>query len=171
MRNKFLAVFFLITAVGLQATESNLIVSDCVKENRGEEPSEKLLDVTHRFIDFVNRISQREVFSYSEVAASLLAPNCQKSFNGNLYTESRDDYIADLLEVNRVYGNWRVEPLDIIISPINRCAVVRLMIDMEKFGTFTAIAILRFNEDYQVFEINEVLSRVESSYNFDENSQ
>lgn len=119
-----------------------------------------------RYLDFIDQISQGEDRPYAEMASSLLAPECKKIYNGTLYTETREDFIADLLQVNKTYGRWNVRPADIIIS--NDSAVLRLFIDMETLGSFTAIVILRYNENGLITEINEVFNKVEDSYQFEE---
>lgn len=136
-------------------------------ENNVDDPSDKMMGVTQRYLDFIHRISQGDHFSHKDAASSILIFDCQKIFNGKVYTTNRDAFIADLLEVNRAQGNWVVEPVDILVSPQSNCAVLRLMIYMENIGTFTTIVILRFNSDYLISEINEVFNKVESSYNFD----
>ncbi len=135
-------------------------------EDRANEADKKLLEVTHRYLGFINRISKGEV-PQRDAAVSLLAPDCKKVLNGKVYTKTRDDFISDLLEVNRTQGCWTVKPVDIISSPKNKSVTLRLMIDMEKLGPFTAIVICRFDANNLISEINEVFNKVEDSYHFD----
>ncbi len=163
MRNIILMVFCLVPLV-LQSMEKDQLVELSVQS---EDCSEKLLNVTQRYLDLIHRISQGEDAAHREISTSILTPDCKKIFNGTLYTATRDDFISDLLEVNRTQGCWSVDPVDIISSPQQKTVVLRLMINMEKVGVFTTIVILRFDSNYLIYEINEVFNKVEGSYNFD----
>lgn len=121
----------------------------------------------NRYVDFINRISQGEEFAQNEVAATLLSPECRKIFNGGICIEKRDAIVSDLLLVHKNHGSWTISPADIIISAEDQTAVLRLFIDMEKFGVFNAIVILRYDSHGLVTEINEVFNRVEGTYSFD----
>lgn len=138
------------------------------RDDNNEDSSARMIEVTRRYLDFINRISQGEVFPQYEEGAFLLAADCQKVFNGKLFTSSREDFIADLLEVNRNQGCWSVVPVEVMSAPQSRCTILRLMIEMDNFGTFTAILILRFNSDDLISEINEVFNRAEGSYHFED---
>lgn len=132
-----------------------------------EDTEKKLIDATHRYLDFIKKIGSGESFPHPEVAATLLSPNCKKVFNGTLYTSNRNDFIEDLLLVHKTQGSWSVLPVDVMIDPTNRCSVLRLIIKMEKSETFTAMVILRYDDSYLITEINEVFSRVGNSYDFE----
>jgi hypothetical protein len=139
-----------------------------------ERIERSLLEVTEQYLILVNRIgafqekiTDQNRTEFARVAEPLLAPNLRKILNGQLYTETRDAFIADLTQVNQTTSRWTVEPVDTITSVKTREVVLRLMIDMEKAGRFTAMVILRFTEAHQIFEINEVLSKMQDSYHFD----
>ncbi len=144
-----------------QAMDNNNQMGDAM-----EYPSNSLLKATDRYLELIHQISQGKFLIDTGQSAAILAPDCRKIFNGKLYTQNREDFIADLLEVNRVQGCWHVVLADRILSAESRCVVLRLMIEMENVGAFTAIVILRFNEDNLISEINEVFNRVEGVYNF-----
>lgn len=136
-----------------------------------EITEKKLLDQTYRYLDFISKIGGGEIFSYTEVAADLLTLDCQKVFNGNLYTASRDLFIADLLSVNETQGCWTILPLDILISPKNKTSTLRLIIKMGKSDVFTAMVLLRYDDNYLIKEINEVFNKVGTSYDFEDESK
>lgn len=158
--NIFLAITLLLIPIGIK---SNIHAYENMEEINANK---KLLDVTHDYLTFINRLSQGEVFPDQDDAASIIAWDCQKIFNGKLHTQKREDFVSDLIEVNKTHGCWTVKPVDIISSPENMCVTLRLMIDIEKLGAFTAIVILRFNSNYLISEINEVFNKLEG-YNFD----
>ena len=43
---------------------------------------------------------------------------------------------------------------------------MRIFIEMENFGAYTAIVILRYDTRYLITEINEVLNQVKGAYDF-----
>lgn len=135
----------------------------CFKEN-----SEALHKATYRYLNFINQISTGEVFPQMEAAAEIISPNCKKVLNGQLFTQNREDFVTDLLSLYENQGGWKVIPAEILIVPLDNTVVLRIFIEMEKFGSYTAIVILRYDESYLVTEINEVLSEVKGSYDFED---
>lgn len=136
----------------------------CLQEN-----SEALQKATDRYLNFINKISKGEAFPQMEAAAELLSPNCKKILNGQLFTQNREDFVTDLLSVYESQGAWKVYPMDTIIAPSSNAVVLRIFIEMENSGTYTAIVILRYDSSYLITEINEVLNQVKGSYDFEDN--
>ncbi len=131
--------------------------------------SEALLKASHKFVDFINRIGNGEVFMQMDKAATLIAPECKKIFNGHLFTKNREEFVADLLSVHENYGCWTITPIEVIRAPSDHIVILRLLIEAENFGTNTAIVILRYDSNYLITEINEVFSPVKGSYDFEGN--
>lgn len=77
-------------------------------------------------------------------------------------------FVTDLLSVYENQGGWKIYPADILVAPSSQSVVLRLFIEMENLGLYTAMVILRYNSDYLITEINEVLSRVKGSYDFED---
>jgi hypothetical protein len=136
----------------------------CLQEN-----SESLQKATDRYLSFIDQISKGEVFPQMETAAEIISPHCKKILNGQLFTQNREDFVSDLLSVYENQGAWKVYPADIIIDSSSNSVVLRIFIEMENFGTYTAIVILRYDSSYFITEINEVLSQVKGSYDFKDN--
>ena len=113
-----------------------------------QDNSETLLKASRRYVDFINRISVGEVFPQLDEAATLIAPDCKKIFNGHLFTKNREEFVADLLSVYENHGSWKIIPVDIIPAPASNIVVLRLIIETERFGTNTAIVILRYDSSY-----------------------
>ncbi|MBI3212109.1 MAG: hypothetical protein HYZ47_05485 [Simkania negevensis] len=114
-------------------------------------------------MNFIGQISRGSVPSQIE-AAEILSADCKKVLNGQLFTQSREDFVMDLLSVYKNQGAWEVFPADIIVS--SHAVVLRLFIEMEKAGAYTAMVILRYDADCLITEINEVLSPVKGGYDF-----
>lgn len=158
------------------------LISYCGEEKQTVDPHQIHLDqqyfsealllaASHRYLDFINKISQGELFPQGEEAASLLASDCKKVLNGQRYTQTREEFVADLLSVYASQGSWKVCPADIIVAPSSHSVVLRLIIEMEQACTYTAIVILRYNSDYLITEINEVLNQVKGAYDFTEDDK
>lgn len=134
-----------------------------------EEDSAALQKATDRYLNFINQISKGEAFPQMDVAAEIISPNCKKILNGQLFTQNREDFVNDLLSVFENQGGWQVYPADTIINSLSKTVVLRLFIEMDNLGTYTAIVILRFDSSYLITEINEVLNLVKGTYGFKEN--
>lgn len=127
--------------------------------------SEILIKAAQRYLIFINQISQGIPASQTE-AAEILSPNCKKVLNGQIFTQNREDFLKDLRSVYENQGAWVVRAVDIIPAPSTQTVVLRLFIEMEKHGTYTAIVILRYDSNYLVTEINEVLTQAKGAYDF-----
>jgi len=130
-----------------------------------------LRNATDQYLHWINRISQGEVFPQMEAAAEILSPDCRKILNGQLFTETREDFVIDLLSFYANQGAWKITPADIIIDSTSRTVVLRLFIEMANSSTYTAIVILRYDSNHLITEINEVLNEVKGSYGFSMHSK
>lgn len=140
-------------AVGNKNTENFKTIS--LQEN-----SEGLQKATENYLSFINQISKGEIFPQMETAAEIISPNCKKILNGQLFAQNREEFVRDLLSVYENHGGWKVCPADIIIEPSSNTVVLRIFIETENFGIHTAIVILRYDSNYLITEINEVLNQV-----------
>lgn len=132
----------------------------------------RMLTVTHRYLNFIEQISRGENFPYGAIAVSLLAPDCEKIFNGVPKLKGRDAFISDLLDVYKSQGSWDVDLVEPASPSQSRKTVTMpLNIDMGKAGTFTAIVILSFNSDFLITRIYEVLTNIDGAYKFDSGSK
>lgn len=132
-----------------------------------QENAEALKKATHRYLHFINKISQGEVFPQMEVAEGIISPNCKKILNGRLLSQNREDFVSDLLFIYENQGAWKVSPVDIIVDSSGSTVVLRIFIESLNLGTYTAMVILRYDSSYLITEINEVLS-LKDSFDFKE---
>lgn len=130
------------------------------------DSTQALLKATHKYLHFIERISCGENFDQNEEASSILSPECKKVLNGQLYTKNRNEFVADLLDVYKNKGQWKITAAEIIPASQNKIVVLRLFIEMKSSGTFTTIVILRYNSMNLITEINEVLNEVKGTYDF-----
>ena len=130
------------------------------------ENMDVLRKATDRYLHFIDQISQGKDFPQLEASSKILSPNVKKILNGQLFTQNRDDFVNDLLSVYANQGAWKIDPVDMIIDSTTNTVVLRIFIQMEKSGSYTAIVILRYDSNYSITEINEVLNEVKGSYDF-----
>ncbi len=123
-----------------------------------ESPSELLLDSSYRYLDLIDQISNG-LIPDDDYTASILSPHCKKIFNGNLVTLNRDEFIIDLITTYELQGRWIFFPEDVIAATLD-CVIMRLTIVMQDSGVFTSMVILAFDECGLIFEINEVLTKM-----------
>lgn len=130
---------------------------------------ETLKSAANAYLKLIDEISHGQ-FSQGE-ASSIITPNCKKILNGRLYTETKDDFLNDLYSVYNTQGPWKIHLNDLFIDTFSHAVILRLFIEMEKLGVYTAIVVLRYDSDYLITEINEVLSHADGSYNFKDNER
>lgn len=150
-----LAFFIVVFSTQIHSRETLMMTS-----------SENLIKTTHQYLDFVNRIGRGESFPEVKEGALLFAPDCKKTFNGHLFGESAEKLILDLVSVHENYGDWQNTPLEIIPVPEQSTVVLRMLIEGVNAGKNTAIAILRYDSNGLITEINEVFSPIIDAYDF-----
>lgn len=129
------------------------------------ENNDVLRKATDRYLHFIDQISQGKDFPQLE-ANKILSPDLKKILNGQLFTQNREEFVNDLLSVYAHQGPWKIDPADMIIDSSTNTVVLRIFIKMEKSGFYTAMVILRYDSEYLIKEINEVLNEVKGSYDF-----
>lgn len=123
--------------------------------------SEALRKATDKYLNFINQISKGIDFSQTQ-ATEIIASQCNKILNGQILTQNREDFLMDLRSFYENHGGWEVFPADVIIAPASNTVILRLFIETEKLGLYTAIVILRYDSALSITEINEVLSEVKT---------
>ncbi len=135
-----------------------------------ENRSLKIETAAKAYLAFVSLIAKGEDFDQLEAAKAVLSPDCKKIFNGVLLTSSCEQFVQDLLLVQKTYGFWILKPAEILTCPDSNTAVVRLFVDLPSQGTFTEVLILRFDDNMLITELNIVFNKVEYGYGFVENT-
>lgn len=156
-----LIIVSLLSIIECQAAEKNQEDSQIAMNK-----TEVLETVTHKYLEFINQLGRGEEFDQEKVAETLLTTDCKKVLNGVLFTKSRKDFVADLINLYKNQGGWKVRPAEIIMASSNNTAILRLFIEMQKSGVYTTIVILRFDSNNLITEINEVLNEVKGAYDF-----
>lgn len=131
------------------------------------EDTEDLQQAVVEYLNYVNKISSGVAFPEKETADTILATDCKKYLNGQLYTSNKESFVNDLLSAYKNLGGWKVYPENIILAPASKNAVLRLFIQIKDQGTYAAIVILHFDSQLLITEIHEVLSPANGSYNFE----
>ncbi len=161
---------FLISVLffGTQVDAFPIKMSDtAIEQLKLHAAAQKMKDAASRYIQFINRLASGEQFDHQESANKLLRHDCKKIFNGALVTSDSKAFVDDLLTLHATYGSWKLTPADIIISTESSTAAVRLFVDIPALGKFTEIVLMRFDEDFSIFELNIVFSKVQDGYEFE----
>lgn len=106
-------------------------------------------------IETLNQIGASQIHSVSKDIEPLCSINCKKIRNG------KDLFAAQLDAGKQWLGTWVIDLQEALISTDDRTAVVRYELATEKEDRLIIIAILRFNSDYLISEINEVHNKLE----------
>lgn len=134
------------------------------KKRAGNDDSiikEDLTDAGNRYIAFLKHQGLSANPSYPQEIFSLCAKNCRKVRNGKLLFEGCE-YFADQLNTAKEWiGTWSMDILDLIVSTDSRSVVIRYALSTEKEGVLIVFAILRYDENYMIYEINEVHNKFE----------
>jgi hypothetical protein len=123
----------------------------------------KLIDLTNRYVEFINQVSQGEQTSHP--IDTLFSPNCKKMLNGATITTTSKAFVSELTTLQSTHGCWKVTPLDTIYDTKKNTVVLRLIIEMNG-KSFTGMVILRSSAKHRIKEINEVFNEVKGSYGF-----
>ncbi len=130
----------------------------------------RLCEVTELYLTLVRKIGSLEgeinrlfITDIAPIAGRILEQSMTKVINGTTVTHTREEFLTGLVDINQKTSRWTIEVADKITSEKTKEVILRLIILMGSSGAFTAMVILRFNENYKIFEINEVFSKIDGS--------
>ncbi len=109
-----------------------------------------------RYIDMLNLAGKSDQTMYQKALPIVMSPQCQKIINGKLAVSNIKQLDSQLQDVHKMAGNWDIQPLDVIASSTDKTCVIRYILNSKSKGHFTTIAILRFDDNGRIKEINEV---------------
>jgi len=91
----------------------------------------------------------------------LCAKNCKKVRNGKLLFKGKEFFVAQLDTGKEWLGAWSIDVQEVLLSTDNRTATIRYNLITEKESDLVVIAILHFDPNYLIDEINEVHNKLE----------
>ncbi len=122
---------------------------------------EALFQVANNYIKILNKIGKLQSDCRSEDIMTLCSMNCKKVRNGKVLFEGKDFFAAQLDTGKEWLGAWSIKVQEVLISTDNRSAVIHYELATEKEDDLVIIAILHFNSNYLINEINEVHNKLE----------
>lgn len=122
-----------------------------------------LADIGRSYLDLLKRIGVERTKEYAQEVESLFAPSCKKIVNGEVWYESRDDFLPQLLSTGKAAGLWNIQNLAIIPGIDGKTVVIHFIAPTENIGIWNAITILRCNEQQKIIEIDEIFNSYEGS--------
>ncbi|MFA6915040.1 MAG: hypothetical protein WC222_01460 [Parachlamydiales bacterium] len=122
---------------------------------------EALIKAANHYIETLNRIGTSQTDYQSNDIEPLCSINCKKIRNGKVLFEGKDLFAAQLDAGKEWLGTWAIDVQEVLTSTDNRTAVIRYELATEKEDHLVIIAILRFDSNYLISEINEVHNKLE----------
>lgn len=122
---------------------------------------EQLKEKSVRYIAVLNLAGRLDAKGLADELPKIVTNNCHKVINGKTMTTDIVQLKFQLEELINMAGVFTVEALDVLPSPQDSASVVRYILSSTYKGKYTTIAILHFNEDGVITEINEVNNRFE----------
>lgn len=122
-----------------------------------------LIQLTALTIAYIQFMSNLGDLSNHEICINqlpeLFAENVIKVENGKVIAKGHAALLTQLENARNYAFPWHIEVLDLISDDENRASAVRFRWNSEKVGPHITTAILKFNEDGKVFEIDEVYNK------------
>lgn len=122
---------------------------------------EALKSAGEKYLNFLNTVGQSDNSKANKQLPLVIAPRCQKIINGKIVAKDTDQLKIQLQDVHKMVGTWTIESLDTIASPLDQACVVRYVLKSSQKGNYTTMAILRYDEQGRVKEINEIWNMFE----------
>ena len=131
------------------------------EENMSLLEKDALTEAANNYITTLNQIGQRHSDYQSEDITPLCSKNCKKVRNGKVLFEGKSFFAAQLDAGKEWLGSWSIDVQEVLISTHNRSAVIHYKLATEKEDNLVVIAILHFDSNYLINEINEVHNKFE----------
>ncbi len=121
-----------------------------------------MTDYAKHYIDVLNEIGDVTIEEINNIGNKYIADNAVKIINGEQACTSGKDVIVQLTEVRSVAGKCQFTLLNNLKANTEKACALRYQLDSEKAGNFQTIAIVRFNDDMQIIEIDEIYTVLDS---------
>ena len=124
--------------------------------------SNTIINTANQYLNVLNNIGNREVAYDAREIVKLCAHHCKKVRNGKVLFEISASFADQLIAAKEWLGGWSIRTMELLSIPDPRSAVIRYELTTEKEGTLIVFVILKFDEHYRIYEINEVHNKVDS---------
>lgn len=165
MTNFFLFLFLI--SIHLLTSQEHSLSSRITEYTRGKKESvslsekEALTKAAYQYLTILNKIGAAEDGCQSEEILLLCAKDCKKIRNGKLLFKGREFFAAQLDAGKNWLGTWSIDACEVLIASEECSAIIRYELSTEKEGDLIIIAILNFDSNYLISEINEVHNLLE----------
>jgi hypothetical protein len=122
---------------------------------------EILTKAANKYVELLNKIGASNNHSQAEEMVTLCIKECKKIRNGQLLFARRDCFANQLNSAKEWLGHWSIDVQEILIAADKHSAIIRYHLDTVKEGALAVIAILHFDSENMICEINEVHNRLE----------
>lgn len=146
------------SVIELQYANDKLSIEE---NNMPFSEKEALIKAANHYIETLNKIGASQTDYRSKDIEPLCSVNCKKIRNGKVLFEGKDFFVAQLDAGKEWLGSWTIDVQEVLILTDNRAAVIRYELATEKEDHLVIIAILRFDSNYLITEINEVHNKLE----------
>lgn len=129
-----------------------------------EQNDDQFKVLGRRYVDFMSKVGQAEhEETYLPEIPLLFSKNCRKIENGNPLFDKIEDLQKQLRTAREYVGMWNITLLDLLSCPNDQACVVRFSWKLDKIEMHITTAILRFDSEMKIIEINETFNRCQYS--------
>ncbi len=125
--------------------------------------SETLLHAAHHYLTVLSKIGDLHQAYEVENISQLCAPHCKKVRNEKILFEQRGHFADQLRGAKEWLGSWAIRPLETLAVPDSNSAVIRYELSTQKEGRLLVFVILRFDEEFNIYEIDEVHNKIDEN--------
>lgn len=119
-----------------------------------------LIALTMSYIGFMSDVgSTNDINFFQDQVPNIFVADVVKIENGKTILIGRDDLIVQLNNARKYGFPWSMQVLDIVCDEKKNTSAVRFSWDSKKVGPHITTAILKFNQDGKIMEINEVYNQ------------
>lgn len=110
-----------------------------------------------QFMSTVGSVSDQSV--YVQELPAIFSEHVTKVENGKVIVKGHQELLYQLKTARSFAYPWKMEILDVVADNDNSTAAVRFTWNSEKVGLHITTAILKFNKEDKITEINEVYNK------------
>ncbi len=126
------------------------------------DKNENIMHAANQYLDVLSKIGDPHNKYDPENISKLCAHTCKKVRNGKILFEQKSHFADQLKSGKEWLGSWFIHPLEVFAAPDSNSAVIRYELTTEKEGQLLVFVILKFDQNCQIYEINEVHNIIDS---------
>lgn len=132
---------------------------DTLTANREAAVKTKTLNiVAEEYTELLNRIGHNIVTVENSDILAICTPDLKKVVNGAVWFQGAENFLPQLRATSAGLGIWSLELKEILVSKDERTVVLRHIVHTVNGPLWTAMAILRCNQDLMIYEIDEIFT-------------